>query len=184
MSGQRHEAIFKAMAGEWGEKGVDLREVARKAMALRIETPSWAYANCGTRFGIVKDPAAPRDAYEKVADAAQVHAFTGITPAVAVHVLWDNVPDWSDLQRHAVGKGIRIGAINPNLFTEPRYKFGSICNADSAIRRAAVDNMKNCVEIGKTVGSNLPSVGFDAGPKYRGQDDSRRRKKWMEEALA
>jgi L-rhamnose isomerase/sugar isomerase len=184
MSGKRHEAIFKAMAGEWGEKGVDLREVARKAMALRIETPSWAYANCGTRFGIVKDPAAPRDAYEKVADAAQVHAFTGITPAVAVHVLWDNVPDWSDLQRHAVGKGIRIGAINPNLFTEPRYKFGSICNADSAIRRAAVDNMKNCVEIGKTVGSNLLSLWFADGTNYPGQGDFRRRKKWMEEALA
>ena len=42
-------------------------------LVMRIETPSWAYANCGTRFGVVKDPAAPRDAYEKVADAAQVH---------------------------------------------------------------------------------------------------------------
>src|SRR5438876_3322533 len=116
MSRNGVESVFRLMAEEWGGRGVDLKEVARKAMALRIETPSWAYANCGTRFGVVKDPAAPRDAYEKVADAAQVHRFTGITPAVAVHVLWDTVPDWTDLQRHAVEKGIRIGAINPNLF--------------------------------------------------------------------
>ncbi len=184
MSRKGIEAIFGAMAEEWGAKGIDLREIGRKAMALRIETPSWAYANCGTRFGVVKDPAAPRDAYEKVADAAQVHAFTGITPAVAVHVLWDRVPDWADLQRHAVSKGIRIGAINPNLFTEPQYKFGSICNADAKIRRAAVDNMKECVEIGKAVGSNVLSLWFADGTNYPGQGDFRRRKGWMEEALA
>src|SRR3954471_3679640 len=102
---ETHYGILKE---QWGERGIDLEAVAAKAMALRIETPSWAYANCGTRFGIVKDPAAPRDAYEKIADAAQVQRFTGITPAVAVHVLWDSVPDWTDLQRHAVEKGIRI----------------------------------------------------------------------------
>jgi L-rhamnose isomerase/sugar isomerase len=177
-------SIFRAMTEDWGAKGVDLREVARKSMALRIETPSWAYANCGTRFGVVRDPAAPRDAYEKVADAAEVHRFTGITPAVAVHVLWDRVPDWADLQRHAVLKGIRIGAINPNLFTESQYKFGSICNADPKIRRAAVDNMKACIEIGKTVGSSVLSLWFADGTNYPGQGDFRRRKGWMEACLA
>jgi L-rhamnose isomerase/sugar isomerase len=178
------EAIYKAMAEDWGARGIDLRQVARKSMALRIETPSWAYANCGTRFGVVRDPAAPRDAYEKVADAAEVHRFTGITPAVAVHVLWDSVPDWADLQRHAVARGIRIGAINPNLFTEPQYKFGSICNADPKVRRAAVDNMKACVEIGRTVGSNVLSLWFADGTNYPGQGDFRRRKGWMEACLA
>jgi L-rhamnose isomerase/sugar isomerase len=184
MSRGRIENVYRAMAEEWGERGIDLPEVQRKAMALRIETPSWAYANCGTRFGVVKDPAAPRDAYEKVSDAAQVHRFTGITPAVAVHVLWDSVPDWADLQRHAVGKGIRIGAINPNLFTEPQYKFGSICNADPAIRRSAIENMKDCVSIGKAVGSTVLSLWFADGTNYPGQGDFRRRKAWMEEALA
>src|SRR6516162_8455221 len=106
------EKRYGLLKEEWEERGIDLDAVAKKAMALKIETPSWAYANCGTRFGVVKDPAAPRNAYEKVSDAAQVQRHTGITPAVAVHVLWDAVPDWADLQRHAVGKGIRIGAIN------------------------------------------------------------------------
>ncbi|HUR38211.1 MAG TPA: L-rhamnose isomerase [Planctomycetota bacterium] len=177
------DARYALLKEEWGERGIDLDDVARRAMALQIETPSWAYANCGTRFGVVKDPAAPRDAYEKVADAAQVHKVTGITPAVAVHVLWDGVPDWSDLQRHAVGQGIRIGAINPNLFSEPQYKFGSICSPDAKIRRAAVDNMKACVDIGKTVGSKVLSLWFADGTNYPGQGDFRRRKGWMEECL-
>ncbi len=177
------EAHYAILREQWGEKGIDLDAVARKAMALRIETPSWAYANCGTRFGIVKDPAAPRDPYEKVADAAQVHKFTGITPAVAVHVLWDSVPDWSGLQRHATEQGIRIGAINPNLFSEPQYKFGSICSAEAKIRRAAVDNMKACVDIGREVGSNVLSLWFADGTNYPGQGDFRRRKAWMEDCL-
>ena len=182
--GRNAQATFKLLKEEWAEKGIDLDGVARKAMELRIETPSWAYANCGTRFGVVKDPAAPRNAYEKVSDAAQVQKFTGITPAVAVHVLWDTVPDWADLQKHALSEGIRIGAINPNLFTEPQYTFGSICAADAKVRRQAVDNMKACVEIGKKVGSNLLSLWFADGTNYPGQGDFRRRKGWMEEALA
>src|SRR5262245_52254833 len=183
MARKNAEAMFRILQEEWAEKGVDLDGVAKKCMALRIETPSWAYANCGTRFGVVKDPAAPRDAYEKVADAAQVHKFTGITPAVAVHVLWDAVPDWSDLQRHAGDKGIRIGAINPNLFTEPQYKFGSICAADRAVRRSAVDNMKMCVDVGRAVGSNVLSLWFADGTNYPGQGDFRARKGRMEECL-
>ncbi len=184
MSRKNAEAQFRLLREEWGDKGIDLDAVSRKCMELRIETPSWAYANCGTRFGLVKDPAAPRNAYEKLSDGAQVHRFTGITPAVAVHVLWDNVPDWADLQKHAVSQGIRIGAINPNLFTEPQYKFGSICNADPKVRRAAVDNMKNSVDIGRQVGSNLLSLWFADGTNYPGQGDFRRRKAWMEQCLA
>jgi L-rhamnose isomerase/sugar isomerase len=184
MTPKNLENRYPLLKEEWAERGIDLDAVAQKAMALRIETPSWAYANCGTRFGVVKDPAAPRDAYEKVSDAAQVQLVTGITPAVAVHALWDAVPDWADLQRHAVGQGIRIGAINPNLFTEPQYKFGSICSSDAKIRRAAVENMKACVEIGKTVGSKVLSLWFADGTNYPGQGDFRRRKGWMEECLA
>jgi L-rhamnose isomerase/sugar isomerase len=167
--------MYEAMKGAW--RGTDLDEVGRKSMALRIETPSWAYANCGTRFGVVKDPAAPRDAYEKVADAAEVHRFTGITPAVAVH-------DWADLARHATSLGIRIGAINPNLFTEPQYVFGSICAADAGVRRQAVENMKACVEIGKAVGSDVLSLWFADGTNYPGQGDFRRRRRRLEDGLA
>lgn len=176
--------LYEAMREDWGAKGVDLDEIGRRSMSLSIETPSWAYANCGTRFGVVKDPAAPRDAYEKVADAAEVQRFTGITPAVAVHVLWDSVPDWSDLARHARSLGIRIGAINPNLFSEPQYTLGSVCAADAAVRRRAVENLKACIEIGRTVGSDVLSLWFADGTNYPGQGDFRRRRRRLEACLA
>lgn len=184
MARKSADAVFKLLREDWAERGIDLDAVARKAMELRIETPSWAYANCGTRFGVVKDPAAPRTPFEKVSDAAQTHKFTGITPAVAVHALWDDVPDWSALQAHAVREGIRIGAINPNLFTEPQYKFGSICAADPKVRKAAVANMKRCVDIGREVGSKVLSLWFADGTNYPGQGDFRRRKERMERCLA
>jgi L-rhamnose isomerase/sugar isomerase len=183
MSRKNAQALYRLQKEEWAGRKIDLDGVGQKAMELEIETPSWAYANCGTRFGVVKDPAAPRDAYEKVADAAQVHAVTGITPAVAVHVLWDTVPDWKDLGRHARKQGLRIGAINPNLFTEPQYKFGSVSNSDPKIRRAAVENMKASIRIGQEVGSEVLSLWFADGTNYPGQGDFRRRRAWMEESL-
>ena len=38
-----------------------------------IELPSWAFGNSGTRFKVFAQPGVPRDPFEKVADAAQVH---------------------------------------------------------------------------------------------------------------
>src|SRR5579875_1302221 len=90
----------------------------------RIETPSWAYGNSGTRFKVFAQPGVPRTPYEKLADAAQVHAFTGVAPSVAIHIPWDAVDDYADLSRHAEQLGVRIGAINPNTFQEDDYKLG------------------------------------------------------------
>ena len=45
---------------------------------LQIEVASWAYGNSGTRFRVFGTPGTPRDPFEKIADAAQVHAATGL----------------------------------------------------------------------------------------------------------
>ena len=42
-----------------------------------IELPSWAFGNSGTRFKVFAQPGVPRDPFEKIADAAQVHKYTG-----------------------------------------------------------------------------------------------------------
>ena len=42
-----------------------------------IELPSWAFGNSGTRFKVFGQPGVPRDPWEKLADAAQVHRHTG-----------------------------------------------------------------------------------------------------------
>ena len=85
---------------------------------LEIETPSWAYGDSGTRFHVYPWPGAARTVHERIADAALVHALTGACPSVAIHIPWDRVDDWSELAHFAESQGVRIGAVNPNLFQE------------------------------------------------------------------
>jgi L-rhamnose isomerase/sugar isomerase len=149
----------------------------------RIETPSWAYGNSGTRFKVFAQPGVPRTPYEKLADAAQVHAFTGVAPSVAIHIPWDAVPDYADLADHAKQLGVTIGAINPNTFQEDDYKLGSVCNPDAGIRRKAVDHMLECIEVGKQTGSDILSIWLADGTNYAGQDSMRDRQDRLHEAL-
>ena len=74
--------------------------------AQRIEVPSWAFGNSGTRFKVFAQQGVPRDPYEKIADAAQVHRFTGVAPTVALHIPWDKVDDYAALARHATELGV------------------------------------------------------------------------------
>ncbi|GII30827.1 L-rhamnose isomerase [Planotetraspora mira] len=149
-----------------------------------IETPSWAYANSGTRFKVFAQEGVPRDPYEKLADAAQVHAFTGVAPTVALHIPWDKVEDYSDLARHATGLGVRIGAINSNVFQDDDYRLGSVTNPDPAVRRKALDHLLECVDIMDQTGSDTLKLWFSDGTNYPGQDDIRSRQDRLAEALS
>jgi hypothetical protein len=110
---------------------------------FRIETPSWGFADTGTRFGKLLQDAAAIDINDKLADAGQVHAFTGFCPSVAVHVLWDFLPGQLAFQIVRLGQkyGVRIGAINPNLFQDQIYKYGSLCNRNEEVRAVAVKHL-------------------------------------------
>ena len=149
-----------------------------------IETPSWAYGNSGTRFKVFAQQGIPRDAFEKVSDAATVHRFTGVAPSVALHVPWDRVDDWGALKAHAEQEGVTLGAVNPNTFQEDEYRLGSVCNPDPAIRRKALDHLLECVEITQQVGSKHLSLWFADGTNYPGQDSIRERQDRLSEALA
>src|SRR4051812_49976632 len=81
-----------------------------------IEVPSWAYGNSGTRFKVFSTPGTPRTPFEKITDAAQVNAVTGLAPRVSLHIPWDRVEDFGALSTHAKELGVRIGAINSNVF--------------------------------------------------------------------
>src|SRR3954471_5998925 len=120
---------------------VDSTAVAAALNALRIEVPSWAFANSGTRFKVFAQPGVPRDPYEKVADAAQVHRYTGAAPTVSLHIPWDRVADYAGLARHARALGVDLGVINANTFQDDDYRLGSVCHADPAVRRKAVDHL-------------------------------------------
>jgi L-rhamnose isomerase/sugar isomerase len=152
--------------------------------AQQVETPSWAFGNSGTRFAVFAQPGAPRDPFEKLEDAAEVHRHTGLAPSVALHIPWDRVDDWGALRDHARELGLRLGAINPNLFQEPEYKLGSLCNPDTDVRRRAVEHIRDCIEIARQVGSDALSLWLADGTNYPGQDSLGGRRRRLVESLA
>lgn len=150
---------------------------------LRVETPSWAFGNSGTRFHVYPWPGAARDACERISDAATVHRFTGCCPTVAIHIPWDRVPDYAELRQHAESNGVRIGAINPNLFGSDAYRLGSFCNPDPSIRRQALEHCRECIGIAEEVGSSIISLWLADGTNYPGQDNLRDRHARLIEGL-
>jgi L-rhamnose isomerase / sugar isomerase len=154
---------------------VDEQVALERLETLRIETPSWGYGNSGTRFHVYPWPGAARTVWERLDDAALVHRLTGCCPSVALHIPWDRVDDWEALRRYAEERGIRVGAINPNLFGDDAYRLGSICNPDPRARERALDHCRECIEVAQTVGSSIVSLWLADGTNYPGQDDLRGR---------
>jgi L-rhamnose isomerase/sugar isomerase len=142
---------------------------------LEIETPSWGYGNSGTRFHVYPWPGAARDVRERIDDAALVHRLTGCCPSVALHIPWDAVDDYRELRRYAEEQGVRIGAINPNLFGDDAYRLGSLCSPDAGVRAQALAHCRECVEIAQATGSTIVSLWLADGTNYPGQDDLRAR---------
>jgi L-rhamnose isomerase/sugar isomerase len=109
-----------------------VREAVKTVLkAQEIETSSWGYGNSGTRFKVFAQAGVPRDPFEKIADAAQVHAVTGVAPLVSLHIPWDRVEDDGTLAAHASDLGVRIGMINSNT--------------EAGVRRTAADHLLDCV---------------------------------------
>jgi len=179
----RVRKLYEALKEELAQRGIDAEQVKEKLKAQKIETPSWGYGDAGTRFAVFHEVGAARNIYEKLEDAAMVHKLTGVAPSVAIHIPWDKVDDYGKLRDFAEDLGVKIGAVNPNLFEEPEYKYGSITNADPKVRKKALEHMLECVEIAKTVGSDILSLWFADGTDYPGQGSFRQRKRWAEECL-
>jgi L-rhamnose isomerase / sugar isomerase len=162
----------------------DLSAVKNTLRAQRIETPSWAFGNTGTRFKVFPQPGVPRTPQEKIADAAQVHAFTGVAPSVAVHIPWDRVDDYQVLGAYAAGLGVAVGTVNANVFQDNEYMLGSVAHPDPAVRRKALDHLLECVDIMDATASRDLKLWFADGTNYPGQDDIRARQDRLAEALA
>jgi L-rhamnose isomerase/sugar isomerase len=160
--------------------------ISRALDGFAIEIPSWGFANTGTRFGKFIQPAAATTLEEKFSDGAQVHNLTGACPTLALHVLWDlpeGLASVKEVQRLETRYGIRAGSINPNVFQDQIYKFGSFGNPDPAVRAAALDHVRESIAIGAALRSRDVSLWFADGSNYPGTAVMRHRKRWFEEAL-
>ncbi|WP_430648016.1 L-rhamnose isomerase [Agromyces sp. GXS1127] len=148
-----------------------------------IELPSWAFGNSGTRFKVFATPGTPRDPYEKIADAAQVHRYTALAPTVALHIPWDKVESYDDLRAHAEGLGVSLGTINSNTFQDDDYKFGALTHEDAAVRQKAIDHHFECIDIMHATGSRDLKIWLAEGSNYPGQADLRGRQDRLQESL-
>jgi len=162
----------------------DVSAVKSALRGQRIELPSWAFGNTGTRFKVFAQPGVPRTVAEKIDDAAQVHAFTGVAPSVAVHIPWDKVDDYPALAAHARGRGVAIGTVNANVFQDDDYRLGSVANPDPAVRAKAVEALLECVDVMDATGSADLKLWFADGTNYPGQDDIGARQERLADALA
>jgi L-rhamnose isomerase/sugar isomerase len=175
---------YEQLSRRLRDSGRDVDVIERALAALAIETPSWGYGDSGTRFATFQQPGRPRDVYERVDDAAEVHRLTGTAPAVALHFPWDAVDDLDALREHIRDRGLRVGAINPNLFQDPDYKLGSITHPEERVRAKALEHLLECVAIAGALGSSAQSLWFADGTNYPGQDDLRGRRARLVEVLA
>jgi len=168
-------------------KGASMANVSQvKAVLdrLKIETPSWAYGNSGTRFKVFAQPGVPRDPFEKISDAAQVNKYTGAAPSVALHIPWDKVENYAKLAAHAKELGVVLGTINSNTFQDDEYKLGSVCNPDPKIRDRAVAHLLDCIDIMNITGSQDLKLWFADGTNYPGQDSIVERQDRLAESLS
>lgn len=178
-------AAYQVLVEGMERDGVDVAAVKAQLKQQHIETPSWGYANSGTRFKAFPHPGAARTTREKLDDAAMVHQMTGIAPSVALHIPWDKPEDgdYGAMREYAEQRGISLGAINPNVFQEEMYMLGSFGNPSAATREMALDHILECCEIMNKTHSDSLSLWFADGTNYAGQDSLRGRKKRFEENL-
>jgi L-rhamnose isomerase/sugar isomerase len=159
-------------------------DIAARLAEQAIELPSWAFGNSGTRFKVFAQPGVPRDPFEKVADAAQVHKHTGLAPTVALHIPWDRVDSYADLAKHAANVGVALGTINSNTFQDDDYKLGSVTHSDPKIRQKAIDHHFACIDVMNETGSRDLKIWLADGTNYPGQDDMRGRQDRLADSLA
>ncbi|GAA4623606.1 L-rhamnose isomerase [Cellulomonas oligotrophica] len=167
-----------------GQDAGTREERALAALAQQtIELPSWAFGNSGTRFKVFGQAGVPRDPFEKIADAAQVHRFTGVAPRVSLHIPWDKVDDFDALSAHARDLGVSIGGINSNLFQDDEYMLGSLTHPDAAVRKKAVAHHLECIDVMGATGSHDLKIWLPDGLNYPGQDSIRARQDRLADSL-
>jgi L-rhamnose isomerase / sugar isomerase len=158
-------------------------DISDRLATQKIELPSWAFGNSGTRFKVFSTPGTPRTPQEKIADAAKVNELTALAPTVALHIPWDKVDDYAALGAFAHDHGVELGTINSNTFQDDVYKFGSLTHSDPAIRQRAIDHHFECIDIMDATGSRDLKIWLADGTNYPGQGDIRARQDRLADSL-
>ena len=173
------EEDYDHLARVLRRRSVDIEELVVRSQAFRVAVPSWGVGTGGTRFARFAGTGEPRDIYEKLEDCGTIYKLVRATPAVSLHIPWDKPDDPADLREFARARGLHFDAMNSNTFQDQAdqklsYKFGSLTHPDPAVRRQAIAHNKECIEIGRVLGSKAHTVWIGDGGNFPGQMHFRR----------
>lgn len=168
------DADYQILGVQLARRGVDIDAVTRRVAQFGVAIPSWGVGTGGTRFARFPGPGEPRDVYEKLDDCAVIHALTGATPTVSLHLPWDRTPDVAALKAHGDALGLGFDAVNSNTFQDQpgqsqSYKFGSLTHTSKAVREQAIAHNLDCIRIGQALGSRALTLWIGDGANFPGQ---------------
>ena len=83
------EADYDALALQLQRRGLKIEPIVQAVADFRVAVPSWGVGTGGTRFARFPGPGEPRNVFDKLEDCAVIHALSGATPRVSLHLPWD-----------------------------------------------------------------------------------------------
>jgi L-rhamnose isomerase/sugar isomerase len=174
---------IEALSGQMDRRAaVSAAEVIDALTEFSVAAPSWAVGTGGTRFGRFPIGGEPRTTEEKIDDVAALNALTGSNRTISLHVPWDDPEDPEGLREYALARSVGFDAMNSNTFQDNpsttndgklTYKFGSLANASSEVRQAAIEHNQSVIDLGVRLGSTALTVWLADGINHPGQADHR-----------
>ncbi len=168
------EDDYAHLGRQLARRGVDIERLTERAQAFRVAVPSWGLGTGGTRFARFAGAGEPRDVLEKLEDCEAILKLVRVTPAISLHIPWDEPDDPAELLAFARARGLFFDSMNSNTFQdqpgqERSYKFGSLTHVDAAVRAQAVEHNVHCIELGATLGARSHTVWIGDGGNFPGQ---------------
>src|SRR5260370_40549134 len=116
---------------------MDIERIVTAVQRFGVALPSWGVGTGGTRFARFPGMGEPRNISEKLEDCSVIHALTGATPTVSLHLPWDKTNDYAALRELARTLDLGFDAVNSNTFQDQpgqarSYKYGSLTHTEPA----------------------------------------------------
>jgi L-rhamnose isomerase/sugar isomerase len=167
---------YEALARQLARRGVAIEAITAAVAAFGVAIPTWGTGAGGTRFARFAGPGDPRSIFDKIDDCATIHQLARATPTISPHFPWDATGDYAALREAAAARGLAFDAVNSNTFQDQpgqkhSYKFGSLSHVDAATRAQAIAHNKECIEIGRKLGSKALTVWVGDGSNFAGQSN-------------
>jgi L-rhamnose isomerase/sugar isomerase len=167
-------ADYDALGRTLQRREIDIEQVTRAVSNFAVAIPSWGVGTGGTRFARFAGPGEPRNVFEKLEDCSVIHALTGATPTVSLHLPWDKTDDFAALKERAAALGMGFDAVNSNTFQDQpgqavSYKYGSLTNTSETARQQAIAHNLDCIRIGQVLGSKALTLWIGDGANFPGQ---------------